>query len=88
VFIGISTSGNSKSVIYAAIVAKAVGAVTAALTGKDGGELARICDVAVKVAETQTYRVQEEHIAVYYAVCLDVEAGCGSRKLWVMSCEF
>lgn len=73
VFLGISTSGNSKNVIYAAEVAKAKGMIVIGLTGKNGGKLADICDVCIKVPEVETYRVQELHLPIYHALCLELE---------------
>lgn len=75
VFIGISTSGNSKSVHFAAIAAKAAGAVLIGLTGSDGGIMQKcaLYDEVVCVPESITYRIQEEHIAIYHAICATVE---------------
>ena len=73
VFLGISTSGNSKNVITATIVAKALGIKVIGLTGASGGELAKISDVAVKVPETETYMIQELHLPVYHCWCLMLE---------------
>ena len=75
IFIGISTSGNSRSVHFAAIAAKALGAVLVGLTGTDGGIMHKsgLYDVVIRVPESVTYRIQEEHIAVYHAVCATVE---------------
>jgi phosphoheptose isomerase len=73
VFIGISTSGNSVDVLNAAEIAGKLGAVTVGLTGAAGGKLAPLCDVTVRIPETETFRVQEEHIAVYHTVCMAVE---------------
>lgn len=73
VFLGISTSGNSKNVMSATVVARALGIKVIALTGADGGELAKIADVAIKVPETETYMVQELHLPVYHCLCLMLE---------------
>lgn len=73
VFLGISTSGNSKNVMYAAVVAKAKGMKVLGLTGFKGGQLAEIADVAIKVPETETYMIQELHLPVYHALCLMLE---------------
>ena len=73
VFLGISTSGNAKNVIYAAIVARAMGMKVIALTGKNGGGLARFADVAIKVPEEETYMIQELHLPVYHCLCLMLE---------------
>lgn len=73
VFVGISTSGNAKNIMYAVTVAKALGIGTVGLTGKDGGELAKACDVAIVVPEQETYKIQELHLPVYHALCLMLE---------------
>lgn len=73
VFLGISTSGNSKNVMYAAVVARAKGMKVLGLTGSKGGRLAEIADVAIKVPETETYMIQELHLPVYHALCLMLE---------------
>lgn len=73
VFLGISTSGNSKNVMSAVVVAKAIGMKVVGLTGASGGELSKVADVAVKVPETETYRIQELHLPVYHCWCLMLE---------------
>ncbi len=74
IFIGISTSGNAKNVANAANIAKAVGAVTIGLTGKDGGKLKNLCDTTIIVPENETYKIQELHLPVYHYICAAVEA--------------
>lgn len=73
VFLGISTSGNSKNVLYAAITAKALGMTVIGLTGKDGGKLKALSDDAIVVPEDETYRIQELHLPVYHCLCLMLE---------------
>jgi len=73
VFIGISTSGNAKNVAAAAKVAKAMGMTAIGLTGMGGGALSQICDVTIKVPETETYKIQELHLPVYHALCAQCE---------------
>lgn len=73
VFLGISTSGNSKNVMNATVVAHALGIKVIGLTGVKGGELASVADVAVKVPETETYMIQELHLPVYHCWCLMLE---------------
>lgn len=73
VFLGMSTSGNSKNVVAAAKTAKVLGIKTAALTGAQGGELSEICDISIKVPENETYKIQELHLPVYHAVCAQCE---------------
>lgn len=73
VFLGISTSGNSKNVMSATVVARALGIKVIGLTGAKGGELAEVADVAIKVPETETYMIQELHLPVYHCLCLMLE---------------
>lgn len=73
VFLGISTSGNSKNVMSATVVARALGIKVIGLTGIKGGELAKVSDVTVKVPETETYMIQELHLPVYHCWCLMLE---------------
>ncbi|MBE5852152.1 MAG: SIS domain-containing protein [Lachnospiraceae bacterium] len=73
VFLGISTSGNSKNVMSATVVARAMGIKVIGLTGKDGGELATVADVAIKVPESETYMIQELHLPIYHCLCLMLE---------------
>ena len=73
VFLGISTSGNSKNVMSATVVARALGIKVIGLTGANGGELASVSDVAIKVPETETYMIQELHLPVYHCLCLMLE---------------
>lgn len=73
VFLGISTSGNSKNVMSATVVARALGIKVVGLTGAKGGELAKVADVAVKVPQTRTYMIQELHLPVYHCWCLMLE---------------
>ena len=73
VFLGISTSGNSKNIMSATVVARAIGIKVIGLTGKDGGELADVADVTIRVPETETYMIQELHLPVYHCLCLMLE---------------
>lgn len=73
VFLGISTSGNSKNVMNATVVARALEMKVIGLTGANGGELAEVADVAIKVPEMETYTIQELHLPVYHCWCLMLE---------------
>lgn len=73
VLLAISTSGNSKNILYAAITAKAKGIKVISLTGKDGGKLKKISDVAIIVPENETYMIQELHLPIYHCICLMLE---------------
>ena len=69
----LSTSGNSKNCVYAAMVAKSKEIKTVAFTGKSGGKLKEICDECICVPETETYKVQELHLPVYHCLCAMLE---------------
>ncbi len=73
VLLGISTSGNSKNVMNAVVVAKAMDMSVICLTGAKGGELAGVADVAIKVPETETFMIQELHLPIYHCLCLMLE---------------
>ncbi|OPZ30118.1 MAG: Phosphoheptose isomerase [Lentisphaerae bacterium ADurb.BinA184] len=74
VFLGLSTSGNARNVILAAHVARALGLRVIGLTGCDGGALAGLCDVPVRVPARRTFEVQELHLPLYHAFCALLEA--------------
>jgi len=73
VFLGISTSGNSKNVLYAAVNAKAKGLKIIGLTGAKENKLMKYADVCIRVPETETYKIQELHLPVYHCLCLMLE---------------
>lgn len=73
VFLGISTSGNSKNILYAATVAKAKGMKVIGLTGEKDSKLSEISDTCIQVPETETYKIQELHLPVYHCLCLMLE---------------
>ena len=73
VFLGISTSGNSKNVMNATVVARALGIKVIGLTGQKGGELANVSDVVIKAPSCETYMIQELHLPIYHCLCLMLE---------------
>ena len=73
VFLGISTSGNSKNVLYAAVTARAKGMKIIGLTGAKNSKLEQMSDVCIKVPQTETYMIQELHLPVYHCLCLMLE---------------
>ncbi len=73
VLIGISTSGNSKNIYYALLVANLKGTYTVGLVGQKGGIMKDVCDVTFAVPETETFKVQECHLPLYHLICRAVE---------------
>ena len=73
VLIALSTSGNSANCAAAAEVMKAVGGKAIGFTGAKESRLSQVCDVSVRVPETETYKVQELHLPVYHALCAAIE---------------
>lgn len=73
VFLGISTSGESKNIVGATVVAKAMGIKIIALTGAGGGKLAEEADVVIKAPDTETYKIQEYHLPIYHCLCQMLE---------------
>ena len=73
VLLAISTSGNSKNLIYAALTARAKNMPVVLLSGKDGGKLRAIADVSIVVPNQKTYQSQELHLPIYHALCLQLE---------------
>lgn len=74
IFLGISTSGNSKNVLYAATVARAKGMKVIGLTGEKDSRLSMISDLCIKVPQTETYKIQELHLPIYHCLCLMLES--------------
>ena len=70
---GITTSGNSRNVVNAMKVAKAMGLAAVGLTGAKESKLSAICDVTIRVPKTETYQVQELHLPVYHWLCAALE---------------
>jgi phosphoheptose isomerase len=69
VLMGISTSGKARNVIYAFQVARTLGLKNVGLTGASSEEMDAVCDVVVHIPRSETYEVQEGHVAVYHAIC-------------------
>jgi D-sedoheptulose 7-phosphate isomerase len=73
VLVGISTSGNSVSIIKAIEMAKQKGVGTIALLGGTGGKIKGIADCEIIIPSSNTQRIQEGHITVGHIVCESVE---------------
>ena len=71
--IALSTSGNSKNVVNAVKVAKALSVKTIALTGETGGMLKEMADVAICAPSTETYKIQEYPLPIYHYLCAKIE---------------
>lgn len=73
VLLGISTSGNSKNILYAAITARAKGMRVIGLTGWKESSLEQMSDVCIKAPQVETYKIQELHLPIYHCLCLMLE---------------
>jgi D-sedoheptulose 7-phosphate isomerase len=73
VFLGISTSGNSKNVIKALHLCKTLGIHTVGFTGNNGGAMAPLCDHNVIIPSAITMNIQECHLALEHIFCMIVE---------------
>jgi D-sedoheptulose 7-phosphate isomerase len=74
ILLGISSSGNSKNVIRAMLTAKDMGMNTIGLTGKDGGDMASLCDIEIRAPKAEfADRAQEIHIKVIHALIDSIE---------------
>ena len=69
----LSTSGNAANLIHATALARCLGVHTIVLTGESGGQLAKMCEVAIRVPSSETYRVQEYHLPIYHEICARLE---------------
>jgi D-sedoheptulose 7-phosphate isomerase len=77
VFLGITTSGNSKNILLAAETAKKKGMKVVGLLGKDGGKMKSLCDIPIIVPGQTTDRIQELHIKVIH-----IAIECTERNLF------
>ncbi len=73
VFLGISTSGNSQNILFAATTAHAKGMKVIGLTGAKDSKLMSMSDVCIKVPQVETYMIQELHLPIYHCLCLMLE---------------
>lgn len=70
---GLSTSGNSRNVVNAMKVAKAMGLKTIGFTGRNGGQMKEYCDVTIRVPWDETLDIQERHLPIYHTLCIILE---------------
>lgn len=74
IFLGISTSGNSKNIINAIQKAKEMNIKTIGFTGESCGKMAKNCDILIKIPSKNTPRIQEYHILIAHIICELVES--------------
>jgi len=80
VLLAISTSGKSKNVVAAARTAKIVGGKVIVLSGCGGGTLKELADLSIISPQTETYKIQQDHMQIYHAICLDIESELFANK--------
>lgn len=88
VFIGISTSGNSKNIVKALQACRERGIYTIGLTGASGGAMKPLCDLCIRIPCNETPRIQEAHMMIGHIICCLVEEtlfGEESEQLGVTS---
>jgi D-sedoheptulose 7-phosphate isomerase len=73
VLVGISTSGNSPNVVRALQAARTLGMRTLGLTGRDGGAMAALCDIELRMPSAVTPLIQQGHLLVGHLLCLLIE---------------
>jgi D-sedoheptulose 7-phosphate isomerase len=73
VLIGLSTSGNAENVFNGLAIGKALGLKTISLSGRDGGIIRQLSDIAIIVQEKDTYIIQEYHLPIYHCLCAMIE---------------
>lgn len=80
VLVGISTSGNSKNILYAYDVCKELGISIISMTGATGGKMKEASDLLLNVPSTDTPRIQESHIMIGHIICELVESAIFPQK--------
>lgn len=73
IFLGISTSGNSKNILQAVQQAKEMNITTVGFTGNGGGKMKALCDHNVIIPSDVTMNIQECHLALEHIFCMAVE---------------
>ena len=73
ILLAISTSGNSKNIVYAAQIARLKKLTVLSLMGRKNGQLKDYSDIAIQVPSEVTYQIQEYHLPIYHCLCACVE---------------
>jgi D-sedoheptulose 7-phosphate isomerase len=76
VLVGISTSGRSPNVVAAIKTARLIGIRTIGLTGAQGGEMPKLCDICIRAPAERTDQIQQLHITIGHILCGLVEDPC------------
>lgn len=74
-FIGLSTSGNSKNILLAVEQCQQMGITTVGMTGEEGGLMNDLCDYCLRIPSFDTPRIQETHITIGHILCFLIEKG-------------
>jgi len=80
VLLALSTSGKSENIVRACEAARGAGAKVVALTGAGGGTVAQLADIAIRVPDDDTPRIQEVHLTVVHLLCDMIEAALASKS--------
>jgi D-sedoheptulose 7-phosphate isomerase len=81
VLVLMSTSGNSRNIIKAATTANSMGVLTLAMLGRDGGQVAELCDLKIIVDSSDTPRIQEVHQFMGHIICDLLEQKLKTRMI-------
>ncbi|MBB5059069.1 D-sedoheptulose 7-phosphate isomerase [Granulicella aggregans] len=73
IFLGISTSGNSKNIVKAVKLANQMGLTTVGFSGNDGGAMAELCQLNIVIPSSTTMNIQESHLVLEHIYCMLVE---------------
>ena len=73
IFLGISTSGNSKNIVRAVKLANEMGLTTVGFSGNDGGKMAELCQLNIVIPSSTTMNIQESHLVLEHIYCMLVE---------------
>jgi D-sedoheptulose 7-phosphate isomerase len=73
IFLGISTSGNSKNILKAVKLANEMGLSTVGFSGNGGGAMAELCQLNIVIPSSTTMNIQESHLVLEHIYCMLVE---------------
>jgi D-sedoheptulose 7-phosphate isomerase len=85
VFLGISTSGNSRNILKALDLSRKLGITTIGFSGRDGGKMPTLCDYNVIIPSEITANIQEAHLALEHIYCHLVEISYFGKSFFSMA---